>query len=82
MAFQLTHTQIRVEGNDEDIIFSNLMINQHLADVNSFHFTWRQPEGEASLSAHISFYRNNLSKEITITIGDGYTFKGIIYDTK
>lgn len=79
MSFQLIHTQIRVEGNDEDIIFSNLFINQQLADVNSFHFTWRQPEGEASLSAHISFYNNNLSKEVTITIGDDFTFKGIIY---
>lgn len=79
MAFQLTHTTIRVEGNDADIIFSNLFINQQLADVNSFNFTWRQPEGEASLSSQISFYSDNLAKEITITIGDDFTFKGIIY---
>ncbi len=79
MAFQLIHTTIRVEGNDADIIFSNLMINQQMADVNSFNFTWRQPEGEASLSAHISFYRDHLAKEVTITIGDNFTFKGIIY---
>ena len=79
MPFQLTHTQIQVEGNDEAVIFSNLIINQQLADVNSFSFTWRQPEGESSLSAHVSFYSNNLSKEVTITIGDDYTFKGIIY---
>ena len=79
MAFQLTHTTIRVEGNDEDIIFSNLSVNQQLADVSSFHFTWRQPEGEASLSSQVSFYNNNLSKEVTITIGDDFSFKGIIY---
>ena len=79
MAFQLIHTTIRVEGNDADIIFSNLMINQQMADVNSFNFTWRQPEGEASLSAHISFYSDHLAKEVTITIGDNFTFKGIIY---
>ena len=79
MAFQLIHTTIRVEGNDADIIFSNLMINQQMADVNSFNFTWRQPEGEASLSAHISFYSDNLAKEVTITIADNFTFKGIIY---
>ncbi|MEO6541849.1 MAG: phage baseplate assembly protein V, partial [Ferruginibacter sp.] len=36
-------------------------------------------EGEASLSTHVSFYNDNLSKEVTITIGDDYTFKGIIY---
>lgn len=79
MAFELTHTTIRVEGSDADIIFSNLFINQQLADVNSFNFTWRQPEGEASLSAHVSFYSDNLAKEVTITIGDHFTFKGIIY---
>jgi type VI secretion system secreted protein VgrG len=79
MAFQLIHTTIRVEGNDADIIFSNLMINQQMADVNSFNFTWRQPEGETSLSAHISFYSDHLAKEVTITIGDNFTFKGIIY---
>ncbi len=79
MPFQLTQTTIRVEGNDADIIFSNLFINQQLADVNTFNFTWRQPEGEVSLSAHISFYNNNLAKEVTIAIGDDYTFKGIIF---
>ncbi|MGB4844277.1 MAG: contractile injection system protein, VgrG/Pvc8 family, partial [Ferruginibacter sp.] len=79
MAFQLTHTKIRVEGNDEDIIFANLSVNQQLADVNTFHFTWRQPEGEANLSSHVSFYNDNLSKEVTITIADDFTFKGIIY---
>lgn len=79
MSFQLTHTKIRVEGNDEDIIFSNLMVNQQLANVNSFHFTWLQPGGEPSLSSQVSFYTDNLSKEVTITIGDDFSFKGIIY---
>ena len=79
MAFELTHTKIKVGGNDDDIIFQNLTINQHLADVNSFHFTWRQPEGEVSLSAQVSFYNNNLCKEVNITIGANFTFKGIIY---
>lgn len=79
MPFELTHTKIRVEGNDDDIIFLNLTINQQLADVNTFHFTWRQPEGEVSLSAQVSFYNDHLSKEVTISIGDNFTFKGIIY---
>jgi type VI secretion system secreted protein VgrG len=78
MAFQLTQTTVHVEGNDADIIFSNLFINQQLADVNSFSFDWRQAEGEASLSTYISFYTNNLAKEVKITIGTGFTFKGII----
>jgi type VI secretion system secreted protein VgrG len=78
MAFQLTQTTVHVEGNDADIIFSNLFINQQLADVNSFSFDWRQAEGEASLSTYISFYTNNLAKEVKITIGSGFTFKGII----
>lgn len=79
MPFQLTHTKIRVEGNDEDIIFSNLSVSQQLADVNSFSFIWRQPEGESSLSTQVSFYNNHLSKEVTITIGEDFSFKGIIY---
>ena len=79
MAFQLPKTKIKVEGTDGDIIFSNLVINQYLADVNAFNFTWRQPEGQSTLSNHITFYKNNLSKEVTIAIDDNFTFKGIIY---
>ncbi len=79
MAFQLTQIKIKVEGTDGDIIFSNLSINQYLADVNSFNFTWRQPEGQSSLSNHINFYKKNLSKEVTITIDNNFTFKGIVY---
>lgn len=79
MPLELIQTKIKVEGSDEELIFSNLTVNQHLADVNSFHFTWRQPEGEVSLSSQVSFYNTNLGKEITITIGDDFTFKGIIY---
>ncbi|MCW3092352.1 MAG: hypothetical protein JWP81_3421 [Ferruginibacter sp.] len=79
MAFQLIKTQIKVEGTDGDIIFFNLSINQYLADVNSFRFTWRQQEGEATLTNHVSFYQKNLSKLVTIKIQDGFTFKGIIY---
>lgn len=79
MPLELIQTKIKVEGNDDDIVFANLTINQYLADVNSFHFTWRQPEGEVTLSSQVSFYNNNLGKEVTITIGDDFTFKGIIY---
>ncbi|MFZ1306229.1 MAG: phage baseplate assembly protein V [Ferruginibacter sp.] len=79
MAFQLPQIKIKVEGTDGDIIFSNLVINQYLADVNAFNFTWRQPEGEATLANHINFYKKNLSKEVTIRVDSNFTFKGIIY---
>src|SRR5688572_5987917 len=79
MAFQLTKTKIKVEGTDGDIIFSNLVINQYLADVNAFSFTWRQPEKEVTLSNHVSFYQKNLSKVVTIDIHNNFIFKGIIY---
>lgn len=78
MSFQLTHTKIQVEGSEGDIIFSHLVINQYLADVNAFTFTWRQPEKKAALSDHVKFYKNNLSKVVTISIKDGIKFKGII----
>jgi uncharacterized protein involved in type VI secretion and phage assembly len=77
--FQLTKTKIKVEGNDDEVIFTNLVINQYLADVNMFSFTWRQEEKEVSLSGHIAFYQKNLSKEVTVTIQGNFIFKGIIY---
>ena len=79
MAFQLIQTKIKVEGTSEEIIFVNLVINQYLADVNAFSFTWRQPEGQSTLAAHVSFYQKNLSKTVTINIDNNLSFKGIIY---
>jgi type VI secretion system secreted protein VgrG len=77
--FQLVHTSIKVEGTEGAIIYSNLIVNQYLADVNSFSFNWRQEEKHASLNDHVSFYQKNLSKEVTINIHQNLTFKGIIY---
>ena len=79
MAFQLTKTKIKVEGTKDDVIFVNLVINQYLADVNAFTFTWRQPEGKSTLAEHVSFYQKNLSKVVTITVNRDFTFKGIIH---
>jgi phage baseplate assembly protein gpV len=82
MAFQLNQTKITVEGNTEKngVHFTNLVINQYLSDVNSFSFTWRQPEGKSSLSAHVAFYKKNLSKKVTITINEKQLkFEGVIY---
>ena len=76
-AFQLSETQITIGGTE--INFSNLVINQYLADVNSFSFNWRQEKGDANLSAYIDFYQNNLAKEVTITIQKKFTFKGNIW---
>lgn len=77
-SFELIETTISVDGNSEAITFTNLIINQALADINSFSFIWRQEHGTTAISAHIDFYKNKLSKEITISIGDDFSFKGII----
>ncbi|HYH14962.1 MAG TPA: phage baseplate assembly protein V [Flavisolibacter sp.] len=76
--FQLTQTRIKVEGTEGDIIFSDLVISQQLADVNGFSFIWRQEEGDSSLPGHIAFYQKNLSKEVTINIHNNLNFKGIV----
>lgn len=74
--FQLIQTRVKVNGNE--INFSNLIINEALADVNNFSFIWRQEEGTPSLQSHISFYRSNLGKQVDITIGQDYSFKGLV----
>lgn len=79
MAFELVKTTIKVEGSPDEIIFSDLVINQYLADVNSFSFTWRQEEGHSSLADHVKFYQDYLSKVVTINIRDDFSFKGMIY---
>jgi uncharacterized protein involved in type VI secretion and phage assembly len=76
--FQLTNTTVKVESNDDNITFSNLVINQYLADVNNFSFTWREEKSDSKFSDQVTFYKTNLSKQVTITIHDNFTFKGII----
>ncbi|MFD2919145.1 type VI secretion system Vgr family protein [Terrimonas rubra] len=75
---EITTIKIQVSGTDGDISFAHLAIQQRLADLNTFSFTWRLPAEEASLSDKVNFYKNNLGKEVTININDSFTFKGII----
>src|SRR3954464_5643098 len=77
--FNLTKTKVKVEGNNDEIIFTNLVIDQSLADVNDFSFTWRQEEGNSNLDSQVSFYKKYLAKEVTINIQDNFSFKGVIY---
>jgi len=76
-SFELIQSKVKVEGNSAEIIFSDLVINQALADVNTFSFVWRQEEGEPTMAAHVDFYKKYLSKEVTISIKD-FSFKGFI----
>ena len=76
-SFELIQSKLKVEGNSAEIIYSNLVINQALADVNTFAFVWRQEEGEPTMAAHVDFYKKYLSKEVTISIKD-FSFKGFI----
>lgn len=75
-------SQISVNG--KSILFSNLCINQYLADVNSFSFTWREKkkDKQSNYQEYVSFYQNNLAKQVIVKIGTGnntdFTFKGFI----
>lgn len=74
----LPEITIQVEGHNDPISYSNLTINQSLADINSFSFVWRQPAGVGSLAAYINFNNTNLAKEVTINLSANNVFKGII----
>lgn len=82
MSFQITQTKINVNG--QDIAFTNLSINQYLADVGSFSFAWRYPKKNEpdSFQQYASFYKEYLAKQVTITVNEGetpvFTFKGFI----
>lgn len=82
MSFQITQTKINVNG--KDITFTNLSINQYLADAGSFSFAWREPKNneQDSFQQYVSFYKQHLAKQVTITVNEGetpvFTFKGFI----
>ncbi len=75
---ELADVAVQVQDVQEDIHFSNLSINQRLADTNSFSFIWRIEKEDATISDHVDFYKTHLGKEVTFTIDDGFVFKGII----
>jgi len=78
MDFQLTSIKIKIEGESNEISFSDLAINQYMADVNNFSFTWRQPEGGAGFTNQVNFNKKTLSKKITINIHNHLIFEGIV----
>lgn len=75
---ELATVAIQVQDFDEEVLFSNLSINQRLADTNSFSFIWRVEQGDVLVSTQVEFYKKNLGKQVTITIDDGFVFKGVI----
>src|SRR4051812_32757418 len=76
--FDLTNTKIIVEGAESNLIFSNLVVHQAIADVNSFSFIWREPAGKPSMNTYLAFYQKYLSKNVTIKIGNSISVKGLI----
>lgn len=78
--FELLETSISIDGSDEMtfVNFTNLSISQQLVDTCSFSFVWHTDIQNATFSTHVDFYRNNLGKDVTITVGDQFTFKGFI----
>lgn len=79
-AFALQETSITVEGDGgmSAVSFTHLHIQQELADTCSFSFIWRTESTDTSFSTHVDFYRAHLGKEVTISIGEDYTFKGFV----
>lgn len=75
---ELAEVSVQVQDVSEAINFSHLQISQRLADVNSFSFIWRIEKEDAVLSDHVDFYKTNLGKEVTVTVDDGFVFKGVI----
>lgn len=69
---------VKVEVSSNEINYANLIINQRLADVNSFSFIWHIRDGQSDINAQIKFYKDNMGKPVTITVSDGITFKGYI----
>lgn len=78
--FDLNETIITVEDSGEMIFvyFTNLHMAQNLAETCSFSFVWHTEQREVSFSTHVDFYRAHLGKEVTISVGDVFTFKGFI----
>lgn len=79
-AFALQETSITVEGDGgmSAVSFTHLHIRQELADTCSFLFIWRTENTDTSFSTHVDFYRTYLGKEVSISIGEDYAFKGFI----
>jgi type VI secretion system secreted protein VgrG len=75
---ELATVAIQIQDVDKAIQFSNLTINQRLADTNSFAFIWRVEQDDVALSKHVEFYKNNLGKQVSVTIDDSFVFKGVI----
>lgn len=75
--FQLTHTTISITGVSTPVHFTNLNIQQSLADVCSGSFSWRQ-EGNTTLQDQISFYERVMGKQVDININDEFRFSGFI----
>src|ERR1700761_8037463 len=77
MSLSLTTTQITIDGADDQVDFTNLSINQALADTGSFAFTWRQQKTDGGITGYVNFYKQYLSKQVMIAIQD-FTFTGFI----
>lgn len=75
----LAHVSIHIEGVENPVSFTALSVNQQLADVNDFSFNWRQEAGTGTLAGYVAFNRTHLAAEVTISINQEFTFKGIIY---
>lgn len=70
---------IKVNGNE--ILFSNLRLNQELASLHSFSFNCQieSPNG-VSLETYSDFYEKTFEKNIEITIEQKPVFEGIVTD--
>lgn len=80
----LTNTEILIDGYNDNrpVIFTNLMLNEALINVNSFSFTIKPKEENCNFSSILDFKKKVLGKDVKISFKDikgnlSHEFEGI-----
>jgi hypothetical protein len=69
--------RIKINGLGELQTFTNLSIQQGLADVCSGSFGYRE-DGKTTLQHQVDFYKTLMGQDLDIAIQDGATFRGFV----
>ena len=73
------HHKVTITLEDAEIVFSDLALNERLADTNQFSFTWKNELNDGFTDDQESFIEQYIGKRIVISINDDtHTFVGII----
>ncbi|MBK6820583.1 MAG: hypothetical protein IPG85_13765 [Bacteroidetes bacterium] len=74
------HHNVTIKVEDVAIVFSNLLLNERLADTNHFSFTWKNEINDSFTDNQEEFIEQYFGKNVVITFDEQYTFKGIILE--